>query len=128
MFMEKHKTQKNVLGEDLELWSNTPLTVWFSDGCCNTDENDKGLHTVCVQVNDEFLEWCKNAGNDLITPHPNHGFPGLKNGDKWCVCASWFARAVEAGKGCPIFLKRTHVNTLKIIPIETLKRFAKDLS
>ena len=81
-----------------------------------------------MQVNDEFLEWCKNAGNDLITPHPNHGFPGLKNGDKWCVCASWFARAVEAGKGCPIFLKRTHVNTLKIIPIETLKRFAKDLS
>ena len=120
--------QKNVLGEDLELCSNTPLTGWFRDGCCNTDENDKGLHTVCVQVNDEFLEWCKNAGNDLITPHPNHGFPGLKNGDKWCVCASWFARAVEAGKGYPIFLKRTHVNTLKIIPIETLKRFAKDLS
>ena len=128
MFMEKHKTQKNVLGEDLELCSNAPLTGWFRDGCCNTDENDKGLHTVCVQVNDEFLEWCKNAGNDLITPHPNHGFPGLKNGDKWCVCASWFARAVEAGKGCPIFLKRTHVNTLKIISIETLKRFAKDLS
>ena len=120
--------QKNVLGEDLELCSNTPLTGWFRDGCCNTDENDKGLHTVCVQVNDEFLEWCKNAGYDLITPHKNHGFPGLKNGDKWCVCASWFARAVEAGKGCPIFLKRTHVNTLKIIPIETLKRFAKDLS
>ena len=84
MFMEKHKTQKNVLGEDLELCSNAPLTGWFRDGCCNTDENDKGLHTVCVQVNDEFLEWCKNAGNDLITPHPNHGFPGLKNGDKWC--------------------------------------------
>ena len=79
-------------------------------------------------IRDRFLEWCKYAGNDLITPHPNHGFPGLKNGDKWCVCASWFARAVEAGKSCPIFLKRTHVNTLKIIPIETLKRFAKDLS
>ena len=126
--MEKHKTQKNVLGENLELCSNSPLTGWFRDGCCNTDENDKGLHTVCVQVNDEFLEWCKNAGNDLITPHPNHGFPGLKNGDKWGVWASWFARAGEAGKGCPIFLKRTHVNTLKIIPIETLKRFAKELS
>ena len=113
--------QKNVLGEDLEECSKSPLTGWFRDGCCNTDENDKGLHTVCVQVNDEFLEWCKKAGNDLITPHPNHGFPGLKNGDKWCVCASWFARAVEAGKGCPVFLKRTHKNTLKVISCYCLK-------
>ena len=97
-------------------------------GCCNTDENDRGLHTVCVKVNDEFLEWCKQAGNDLITPHPEFGFPGLKNGDSWCVCAGWYAKAVEAGKGCPIFLKKTHENTLKLIPIETLKKFAIDLS
>ena len=76
----------------------------------------------------EFLEWLKEAGNDLITPHPEFGFPGLKDGDGWCVCASWYARAVDAGKGCPIYLKRTHENTLKILPIETLKKFAIDLS
>ena len=108
--------QKNVLGEQLELCSKDPLTGWYRDGCCNTDENDHGLHTVCAKVTTEFLEWCKEAGNDLITPHPEFGFPGLKDGDGWCVCASWYARAVEAGKGCPIFLKRTHQNTLKILP------------
>ena len=71
------KVQKNVLGEDLELCSNDPLTGWYRDGCCNTDENDHGLHTVCAKVTTEFLVWCKDAGNDLITPHPEFGFPGL---------------------------------------------------
>ena len=104
------------------------MTGWFRDGCCNTDENDHGVHTVCAKVTNEFLEWLKEAGNDLITPHPEFGFPGLKDGDGWCVCASWYAKAVEAGKGCPIFLKRTHKNTLKHLPIETLKKFAIDLS
>ena len=74
------KKQKNVLGEDLESCSTEPITGWFRDGCCNTDENDRGLHTVCVKVNDEFLKWCKEAGNDLVTPHPEFGFPGLKMG------------------------------------------------
>ena len=78
--------QKNVLDEDLELCSNDPLTGWYRDGCCNTDENDHGVHTVCAKVNTEFLEWCKEAGNDLVTPHPEFGFPGLKDGDSWCVC------------------------------------------
>ena len=85
-------------------------------------------HTVCAKVNNEILEWLKEAGNDLITPHPEFGFPGLKDGDSWCVCASWYAKAVEAGKGCPIFLKKTHEKTLKLIPIEVLKKFAIDLS
>ena len=120
--------QKNVLGEDLEECSKNPLTGWFRDGCCNTDENDHGLHTVCVKVNDEFLQWCKEAGNDLITPHPEFGFPGLKDGDNWCVCAGWVARALEAGIVCSIYLKKTHMNTLKLVPIETLKKFAIDLS
>ena len=120
--------QKNVLGEDLEECSANPLTGWFRDGCCNTDKNDRGLHTVCVRVNDEFLKWCKEAGNDLITPHPEFGFPGLKDGDKWCVCASWYARALEAGKGCPIYLKATHEKTLDLVSIEKLKEFAADLS
>ena len=98
--------QKNVLGEDLEECSIDPLTGWLRDGCCNTDENDLGLHTVCVKVNNEFLNWCKQAGNDLITPHPEFGFPGLKDGDSWCVCAAWVAGAIEAGKGCSIYLKK----------------------
>ena len=122
------KKQKNVLGETLESCSTDPITGWFRDGCCNTDENDRGLHTVCVKVNDEFLKWCKEAGNDLITPHPEFGFPGLKDGDKWCVCASWYARALEAGKGCPIYLKATHEKTLELVKIEKLKEFAVDLS
>jgi hypothetical protein len=90
--------------------------------------HDHGLHTVCVKVNNEFLEWCKKAGNDLITPHPEFGFPGLKDGDNWCVCASWVAGAIEAGKGCSLYLKKTHKNTLKLVPIEKLKKFAIDLS
>ena len=122
------KKQKNVLGETLESCSTDPITGWFRDGCCNTDENDRGLHTVCVKVNDEFLKWCKEAGNDLITPHPEFDFPGLKDGDKWCVCASWYARALEAGKGCPIYLKATHEKTLELVKIEKLKEFAVDLS
>ena len=122
------KNQKNVLGGDLELCSSNPLTGWYRDGCCNTDENDNGLHTVCAKVNDDFLEWCKSAGNDLITPHPEFGFPGLKDGDNWCICASWFARAVEAGKECKIYLKKTNEKTLKIIPLKILKKHAIDLS
>ena len=122
------KKQKNVLGEDLEECSKNPLTGWFRDGCCNTDENDHGLHTVCVKVNNEFLEWCKSTGNDLITPHPEFGFPGLKDGDSWCVCASSVAGAIEAGKGCSVYLRKTHENTLKLVSIKTLKKFAIDLS
>ena len=127
MFMETNM-QKNVLGENLEICSNDPLTGWFRDGCCNTDENDHGLHTVCVKVNDNFLQWCRKSCNDLITPHPEFGFPGLKDGDNWCVCAGWVARAIEAGVKFSIYLKKTHENTLKIVPIEKLKKFAIDLS
>ena len=125
--MDNNK-QKNVLGEDLEECSNNPLTGWYRDGCCNTDENDHGVHTVCAEVTTEFLEWLKIAGNDLITPHPEFGFPGLKDGDSWCVCATWYARAIEEGAACQIFLKKTNVKTLDLIPIEKLKKFALDLS
>ena len=122
------KNQKNVLGEDLEECSSNPLTGWHRDGCCSTDENDLGVHTVCAKVTTEFLEWAKEAGNDLITPHPEFSFPGLKDGDGWCVCASWYARAVEAEKACPVYLKRTHEKTLGLISMESLKKHAIDLS
>ena len=122
------QTQKNVFGEPLESCSNDPVTGWFRDGCCGTDKNDHGVHTVCAKVTEKFLLWSKQVGNDLITPHPEFGFPGLKDGDGWCVCASWYARAVEADKACPIYLKRTHEKTLGLISIEALKKHAIDLS
>ena len=94
------RNQKNVLDEDLEECSNNPLTGWYRDGCCNTDENDHGAHTVCAKVTTEFLEWLKEAGNDLITPHPEFGFPGLKDGDGWCVCCLLYTSdAADEGLG-----------------------------
>ena len=127
MSME-NEVQENVLGEDLEECSNNPLTGWFRDGCCNTDKNDHGVHTVCAKVTTEFLEWLREAGNDLITPHPEFGFPGLKNGDSWCVCATWYARAIEEDVACSIYLKKTNIKTLELIPLDKLKKFAIDLS
>ena len=120
--------QKNVFGEKLEDCSHEPLTGWFRDGCCNTDSADDGLHTVCVKVNNKFLEWCKLAGNDLITPHPEFGFPGLKDGDSWCVCATTYAQSIDEGTACKIYLKKTNKKTLEIIPLEKLKKYAIDLS
>ena len=120
--------QKNVLGEKLEPCSAEPLTGWFRDSCCNTDNNDHGVHTVCARVTNDFLEWAKINGNDLITPHPEFDFPGLKEGDSWCVCAGTYAQAIEEGKACKIFLKKTNNRTLNIIPLEKLKKFAIDLS
>jgi hypothetical protein len=120
--------QKNVLGEKLEPCSNNPLTGWFRDGCCNTNDDDHGLHTVCARVTTQFLEWAKKEGNDLITPHEEFGFPGLRNGDSWCVCAGTFAKSIKEGKACKIYLKKTNYKTLEIIPLEKLKKHAIDLS
>jgi len=126
--IDKKEFQKNVLGEKLESCSEEPLTGWFRDGCCNTNDEDRGVHTVCAKVTTKFLEWGKIAGNDLITPHPEFGFPGLKDGDNWCVCATWYAQSIREGTACPIYLKRTNEKTLELIPIEKLKKFAIDLS
>ena len=126
--MDEKNLQKNVLGEALENCSMEPLTGWFRDGCCNTNEVDYGVHTVCARVTTKFLEWAKNAGNDLITPHHEFGFPGLKDGDCWCVCAASYMQAINANVACPIYLKKTNEKTLNLIPIEKLKKFAIDLS
>jgi len=120
--------QKNVLGEKLEPCSSDPLTGWFRDGCCNTDDVDRGVHTVCARVTNDFLEWAQINGNDLITPHPEFDFPGLKEGDSWCVCAETFSQSIDAGTACKVYLKKTNYKTLEIIPIEKLKRHAIDLS
>jgi len=119
--------QKNVLGEILEDCSHKPLTGWYRDGCCNTDEEDAGLHTVCAKVNIKFLEFLKEAGNDLITPTPDFGFPGLKDNDSWCVCATSYAQAIEAGLACQIYLRKTNEKILELIPLKILKKYAIDL-
>ena len=104
--------QKNVLGETLEVCSLDPVTGWYRDGCCNTDENDHGTHTVCAKVNEDFLQWCKDNGNDLVTPRPEYNFEGLKSGDSWCVCATWYRIAVKAVHPCKVFLLSKNIKTL----------------
>jgi uncharacterized protein (DUF2237 family) len=126
--MNKEAKQKNILGEDLELCSTDPLTGWYRDGCCNTDDNDNGTHTVCAKVNNNFLNWLKQNGNDLITPRPEYNFDGLKDGDCWCVCASWYARAVKAGFPCKVYIRSTNIKTLDLVDLDTLKKNAIDLA
>lgn len=104
---------RNVLGDELELCSLDPLTGWWRDGCCNTDQNDYGVHTVCVVVTDEFLEFSKSVGNDLSTPMPAHRFPGLKAGDRWCLCAARWVEAKRAGMAPDVVLEATHARTLE---------------
>ncbi|MBD89350.1 MAG: hypothetical protein CL940_03360 [Deltaproteobacteria bacterium] len=110
----------NALGGALISCSHEPLTGWYRDGCCNTDGNDRGSHTVCARVTTEFLEFLRERGNDLITPALQHGFPGLKDGDSWCVCAASWLQAYEAGVACPVLLEATHANALDIVPLNAL--------
>lgn len=114
----------NALGGPLVSCSHAPLTGWFRDGCCNTDERDVGSHTVCAQVTQEFLEFIRLQGNDLITPHPEFGFPGLRHGDQWCVCAASWLQAYEAGVACPVHLEGTHGLALEIVPLKALVEYA----
>ena len=118
--MNEKIVQKNVLGEKLETCSNDPLTGWFRDGCCNTDEIDHGVHTVCAKVTNEFLKWSKNAGNDLITPSPEYGFEGLKAGDHWCLCAPRWKQAYEDAMAPMVCLEATEIGALNVIGIERL--------
>ncbi len=120
--------QKNVFGEPISTCSDMPLTGFFRDGCCNTAPNDFGSHTVCALVTDEFLTFSKQAGNDLSTPVPDYNFPGLKAGDRWCLCAGRWAQAFEAGKAPKVILRATNVLALQIVSLEDLKKLAIDLS
>lgn len=119
---------KNVFGEELETCSLSPMTGFFRDGCCKTDEQDVGLHVVCSEVTEEFLEFSKTAGNDLSTPRPEFDFPGLKPGDRWCVCALRWKEAMDNGAAPPVVLASTHESVLEIISIEDLKKHSLDLS
>ncbi len=115
---------KNVLGTMLKSCSLEPKTGWFRDGCCNTDDRDLGSHTVCAQVTEPFLKYLKSRGNDLMTPVPQHRFPGLKPGDSWCVCAGSWRQAAENGYACPVNLESTHQRALEKVPLELLLEHA----
>ena len=119
---------KNVLGGALAPCSQAPLTGFFRDGCCNTGPDDMGLHVVCARVTSEFLEFERAHGNDLVTPVPESGFPGLKPGDQWCVCAARWRKALEAGVAPPVMLQATHEETLAVIPLSDLRRYALDIN
>ena len=117
---------RNVLGGALEVCSLAPLTGWFRDGCCNTDGRDMGMHLVCAEVTEEFLAHQKAIGNDLVTPRPEYGFVGLTAGDKWCVCLNRWKQAVDDGAAPPIYLKATHEETLAVVPLDVLRKYALD--
>lgn len=121
-------TQLNVLGTELEICSSDPLTGFLRDGNCSTGPQDLGSHTVCAVVDEAFLEFSLASGNDLITPMPEYGFPGLKPGDKWCLCASRWKQAYQAGCAPPVYLRATHERALELIELNVLKQFARDLS
>ena len=118
----------NVFGETLLPCSEDPITGFFRDGCCNTNDDDIGSHTVCIEITTAFLEYSRFKGNDLSTPVPEFGFPGLKQGDRWCLCAQRWLEAHHQNMAPRVHLMRTHQKALEIIPIELLKEFAIDLN
>jgi len=120
-------TDLNVLGGILEPCSNDPLTGFFRDGCCTTGPEDVGRHTICAVVTPEFLAHQRTVGNDLSTPVPAFGFPGLQAGDRWCVVAARWRQAYDAGVAAPVVLASTHEQALKIVPLEVLQAHAVDV-
>jgi uncharacterized protein (DUF2237 family) len=119
---------KNVLGGPLADCSKSPMTGFFRDGCCNTSDEDAGSHTVCSVVTADFLRFSKSRGNDLSTPAPQYGFPGLKPGDRWCLCASRWREALEAKAAPLVVLTATHERALEVISLADLKRHAIDMN
>ena len=120
--------QKNVLGLELEVCGTDPVTGFYRDGCCNTGAGDVGTHTVCAIVDDKFLEFSRNQGNDLITPRPEYRFKGLKNGDRWCLCAMRWEEARQAGCAPKVKLTSTNIKTLEFVTLENLKEHQIDLN
>jgi len=115
---------KNVLGGKLEICCTSPMTGFFRDGCCNTGPEDVGSHTVCIEVTEKFLEFSKAVGNDLSTPMLKHGFPGLQEGDRWCLCAPRWKQALDAGFAPRVYLAATHEGALDYCDLDDLKAHA----
>ncbi|MFK8015052.1 MAG: DUF2237 family protein [Gammaproteobacteria bacterium] len=118
----------NVFGETLGVCGTDPVTGYFRDGCCNTSGRDSGSHTVCVELTTEFLEFSRDRGNDLMTPRPEFGFPGLRAGQRWCLCASRWLESYEAGSAPRVVLQSTHQRALEIVPLDVLTPFALDVN
>ena len=116
--------EKNVLGTDLQSCCTNPMTGYYRDGFCRTDAMDTGTHTVCAIVTQEFLEYSASRGNDLMTPMPYWNFPGLKPGDKWCLCVSRWLEAEKAGKAPLVLLEATHAKSLQFTSLEKLQQYA----
>ena len=114
----------NVLGEELETCSMQPLTGFYRTGCCETGPDDVGRHTVCAIMTADFLEFSRSRGNDLSTPAPQFGFPGLKPGDRWCLCLARWVEAYQANKAPWVLLRATHESVRKVVPMEILNQFA----
>ena len=121
-------SQRNVLGGLLGSCSEAPITGFFRDGCCNTSDEDLGSHTICVVLTADFLAFSKGRGNDLSMPRPEFGFPGLKPGDRWCLCAARWREALQAGKAPRVVLNATNEAALLIVSLDDLKRHAIDLN
>lgn len=117
---------RNVLGEALIACSTDPMTGFYRDGCCRTGEEDLGVHTVCCVVTEEFLVFSRSAGNDLSTPRPEWGFPGLRPGDRWCLCAARWRQADDAGMAPKVVLAATHERSVEICGLDRLKDRAVD--
>ena len=115
------KLPKNVLGTELEMCCNDPVTGFYRDGFCRTGQSDYGVHIVCAEMTAEFLEFSKAAGNDLSTPVPEYQFPGLVPGDRWCLCVSRWKEALEADVAPKVHLEATHLSTIEFVSIEDLK-------
>jgi len=115
---------RNVLGGPLAVCSTEPLTGFYRTGCCDTGPDDVGAHVVCAVMTAEFLEFTQAQGNDLSTPNPEMGFPGLKPGDRWCLCALRWQEAAAAGVAPPVVLEATHEATLSVVSVEDLHRWA----
>ena len=120
--------QTNVYGDTIEECCSNPITGFYRDGFCHTDKLDRGLHVVCALLTEEFLAFSKSRGNDLSTPRPEFNFPGLKDGDSWCLCAERWKEAFEYDKAPKLFLRKSNQKILELVDLETLKKFSIDLS
>ena len=118
---------KNVLGANLKTCCTSPMTGFYRNGACETGPADIGTHVVCAEVRKDFLEFTKLRGNDLMSPAPHHGFPGLKPGDRWCLCVSRWKEALDAGVAPPVVLSATHETALKYVSLKDLKKHAVTL-
>jgi uncharacterized protein (DUF2237 family) len=118
--------QKNVAGDALEVCCTSPVTGFYRNGKCETGRSDSGTHVVCARMTEAFLAFTRSRGNDLTTPSPEHGFPGLKPGDKWCLCASRWKEAFDAGVAPPVILSATHERALRYVTLFDLKEHADD--